>query len=319
MSAHDAVWDTVNNGGDGPVALTSVDEGFAGLEDIVANNRRITEVSGTATSSPTQTNWPVYPGIDGSQAGYSQDTGPSESKIAWEFPKGNFWNAKPVVEDGRVYVASPGADVIAYCLDGKSGQIIWKARQYGENIYQIPGAIHTPVVTEDTVLISTGWWQHTTHLVLSKENGRLKSRMAAANGRNGSTDQLMAFKHNRSFIAMSDARTGEGVRTFNAGGFLCGEPVVVDNRVYAAQDDGWVFGFLDPDQDEPSWQVDLGAKLRGVIGAGNAQLYIGDTDRNLYAIVEFDGQKKWTFQAEEVETRRTSISLPPWKPMGVSM
>ncbi|MEO2002857.1 MAG: PQQ-binding-like beta-propeller repeat protein, partial [Candidatus Poribacteria bacterium] len=303
MSAHDAVWDTVNNGGDGPVALESVDKGFAGLEDIVANNRRITEVRGTAASSPTQTNWPVYHGIDGSQAGYSPDTGPSEGKIAWEYPTGNFWNAKPVVEDGRVYVASPGADVIAYCLDGKSVQIIWKARQYGENIYQTPGAIHTPVVTEDTVLISTGWWQHATHLALSKENGRLKARVAAADGSNGSTEQMMAFKHNRSFIAMSDARTGAGVRTFNAGGYLCGEPIVIDNRVYAAQDDGWVFGFLHPDQDEPSWQVDLGAKLRGIMGAGDAQLYIGDTDRTLHAIGEFDGKKKWTFQAEEVENK----------------
>ena len=303
MSAYDAVWDVVNNGGDGPVALENVDKGFAGLEAIVAMNQRIAEVRGIAGSSPTQTNWPVYHGIDGGQAGYSPDTGPSEGTIAWRFPKGNFWNATPVVDDGRIYVASPGADVIAYCLDGDSGQIIWKARQYGEQIYQVPGAIHAPVVTEDTVLISTGWWQHTDHFVLDKGNGQLKSRIPAANRSNGSTDRIMAFKHNRSLVAIADARTGEGVRTFNAGGYLSGEPIVVDNRVYAAQEDGWVFGFLHPDQDKPSWQADLGAKLRGAIGTGDATLYIGDTDRVLHAVGEFGGQKEWTFQAEEVENK----------------
>ncbi len=303
MSAYDAVWNIVNNGGDHPVALKNVDKGFAGLEAIVANNQRIAEVRGTAASSPTQTNWPVYHGIDGSQAGYSPDTGPSEGKIAWKFPKGNFWNAKPVIEDGKIYVASPGVDVMAYCLDEKSGKIIWKARQYGEQIYQIPGATHTPVVNEDTVLISTGWWQHTNHFVLNKENGHFKSRITAADRSNGSTEKLMAFKHNRIFIAMSDARTGKGVRKFNAGGYLCGEPIVVDNRVYAAQDDGWVFGFLYPDQGKPSWQVDLGAKLRGVMGTGDTRLYIGDTNRTLHAIGEFSGQKEWTFQAEEVENK----------------
>jgi outer membrane protein assembly factor BamB len=303
MSAYDAVWNIVNNGGDDPTALKYIDKGFAGLEAIVASDQRIAEVRGSAAPSPTQTDWPAYHGIDGSQAGYSPDAGPSEGKIAWRLAKGNYWNAAPVAADGRIYVASPGADVVAYCLDGKSGEVVWKARQYGEQVYELPGAIHTPFVTEDTVLISTGWWQHSDHLVLDKENGRLRSRTPAAGLGAGSAERIMAFKHNRSFVAMSDARTGEGVRAFNAGGYLSGEPIVVGDRVYAAQEDGWVFGFLHPEQGEPSWQVDLGTALRGVIGAGNARLFIGDTDRVLHAVGEVDGLEEWTFRAEEVEDK----------------
>ncbi len=303
MGTHDAVWDTINNGGDDPTALEAVDSGFAALEAIVASNQRIPEVRGSVASPSTATDWPVYHGIDGSQAGYSPDTGPSEGKIAWRLAKGNYWHARPVAEDGRIYVASPGADVMAYCLDAKSGRVIWKARQCGEQIYETPGAIHTPVVTEDAVLISTGWWQHSQHVVLDKENGEIRSRARAGGGGAGAADRIMAFKHNRSFIAMADARTGVGVRKFNAGGYLCGEPTVVGNRVYAGQDDGWLFGFLDSQEARPSWQVDLGARLRGAIGAGDARLYVGDTERVLHAVEEFSGLELWTFRADEVENK----------------
>ena len=51
-------------------------------------------------------------GTDGNQTGYSPDAGPSKGKIAWRVAKGNFWYATPVIENGKVYTAAPGAGVV---------------------------------------------------------------------------------------------------------------------------------------------------------------------------------------------------------------
>ncbi len=303
MSEYDSTWNRINNGGTRPIALRAVDDGYKALESIVAGNKRIPEVTAELVAKGGKTNWPVYHGTNGCQTGYSPDKGPSLGKIAWRVPKGNFWNAKPVIEDGKVYVVSPGADVLAYCLDEKTGKLIWKGRQYGEQVYTTPGGIYTPVVTRDNVLITTGWWQPSTHFVLRKDNGFFKSRITPVDRNTGSTEEIMAFKYGRSNIAVADARTGEGAWISTLGGFVAGEPAVIDKRIYAAQQGGWVFGFLNPDENKATWQVNVKAKLRGTPGLGRSHVYVGDTNRTLHAIDAFHGDRKWTFQAAEIENK----------------
>ena len=282
--------------------MIAVDQGYAALESVLLNKTRIPEVKGNTARSTTQTDWPVYHGTSGSQTGFSPDKGPSDGKIAWRMPKGNFWNAKPVIEEGRVYVASPGTDVFAYCLNEKTGKVIWNGRQYGEDIYHIPGAIYTPVVTDKHVLFSTAWWQPETHFVLNKKNGFFESRIRAGSESGSVANEMWVYKFNRTQIVLADATTGKGVWNFNTGGFLAGDPVLAGDRVYAAGQSGWVFA-LNTGSSKPIWQRHLKVKFRGTPGLGNGRVYAGDTNRTLHAINASNGSTAWTFQAPEVENK----------------
>jgi outer membrane protein assembly factor BamB len=302
MSAHNSIWNRVNNGGDRHEAMTAVDQGYAALESIVRDNTRIPEVNGSPTGHTTRTDWPVYHGTDGSQTGYSPDKGPSEGKIAWRLPKGNFWNAKPVIEDGRVYVASPGTDVFAYCLNEKTGQVIWNGRQYGEQIYHTPGSIFTPVVTNKHVLLSTAWWQPQIHFVLNRKNGVVESRISAGDEWGGAPDDLWVYKFHRTLVILADATTGKGVWKANTGGFIAGDPVLAGDCVYAVGQSGWIFAW-NTNSSKPIWQRDLNASFRGTPGIGRERIYAGDTNRTLHAIDASNGRTVWTFQAPEVENK----------------
>ena len=302
INNYDSTWNSLlkKNGTDA-AAQDAVDAAYAALEDIAANGSLIPEVPGTPGGSTTKTDWPVYHGTDGSQTGYSPDVGPSEGKIAWRVAKGNFWYANPVIENCRVYTAAPGTDVMAYCLDEITGEVIWNSRQFGEKIYRTPGSIFIPVVTSNKVLVTTGWWQAKTHMVLNKNTGVIESQIAGGDTAGGGTSNLLVYKYNRWNVILADATTGEGVWQFESGGNLSGEPVLVGNRVYAARQTGRVYAF-NTGSNIPAWERNLGVDLRGTPGVSSTRIYVGDTNRTLHALRESDGTVLWTYQAVAAET-----------------
>ena len=304
MNNYDATWESVLiNPGVNAVAQKAVNAAYAALEDIMANGTIIPEVAGTPDESgpATETDWPVYHGTDGNQTGYSPDVGPSKGSIAWRVAKGNFWYAAPAIENGRVYTAAPGADVMAYCLDEITGEVIWKGRQFGTDIYQTPGSIFSPVVSSNKVLFSTGWWQAGKHMAVNKRTGIIESQLAAGGTAGGGTSQLMVYKHNRWNVILADATTGKGVWQFESGGDLSGEPVLLNNRVYAARQSGRVYRFNAGSKD-PVWQRNLDVNLRGTPGISSKRVYVGGTNRKLYALNEADGSIAWSYQTLVGET-----------------
>lgn len=301
MNGYAATWDKVLSTSGDP-GFQALDKAFAALEDINTNGRIIDEITGEPATSQTgaKTNWSRYHGTDGSQTGYSPDVGPSQGKVAWRIAKGNFWYATPVIKDGRIYTASPGADVIAYCLDEKTGKVIWNGRQFGTQVYHTPGSIFSPVVSDDTVLITTGWWQHSQHFVLNRKTGITEAQIQADNLAGGNPEHLMVYKHNRWNVILADAATGKGLWKFESGGSLSGEPVLQEKQVYFARQSGWVFclGIAD---NKPVWQRELGTQLRGTPNVGSKYVYVGGSQRDFHALARKDGRHRWTFRVPESE------------------
>lgn len=116
-----------NSKSDALQALNNLDAGYAILERIQANPKRIPEVKGKPGAIGSETDWPMYLGTDGRQTVCSPDSGPSKGEIVWRFPKHYTWNARPVMQDGKIYVSAPGADVVGYCLDECMGKILLRA------------------------------------------------------------------------------------------------------------------------------------------------------------------------------------------------
>jgi outer membrane protein assembly factor BamB len=303
MSSFDATANRlIINGDETQLGRSSITEGYGVLEDLMANPVIIPEIKGTPGLYTTSTNWPVYHGTDGKQTGYSPDEGPSEGKLAWHFPLGHNWHLKPVISNGKVYASSPGLDVIAYCLDEKTGEIIWNGRQNGTHNYHTTGSRWAPVVSGEQVLIQTGWWQNSIMHVLDKNTGATKLVTNAGSVSGGTGLELMVYKRYRWNVILADSRTGAGIWQFNSGGNLAGEPILAGAKVFAARQSGIVYCFSTGNS-TPLWQKDMGTNLRGTPGLGNETVYVGTTDNKLLALSTSDGTLQWSYQAGESENR----------------
>jgi outer membrane protein assembly factor BamB len=127
------------------------------LAMIVLASAHLGGQEGWAEDVGTETNWTTYHGIDGRNTGYSPDAGPSQGRIAWRFPKGDHLTAKPVISDGRVYVSSPGSDVVGFCLDESTGEVIWRARQNIVHVLPFQRETETEKTTNCPVSVATRW------------------------------------------------------------------------------------------------------------------------------------------------------------------
>ena len=193
----------INNQNDTDLGQKFISEGFQQLEEMWANPICIQEVNGsTPPSTGTTTNWPVYHGVNGSQSGFSPDQGPSLGKVVWKFPKTNGWNASVVIEEGKIYTSGAGSDVIAYCLDEKTGKVVWKGRQHSSSYYNNPGSKHTPFTTGEEVIIRAGSRFH----IFNKSTGKkiLNRNMQESNWK-GVPEKPVIFNYDNKCIMLLNA------------------------------------------------------------------------------------------------------------------
>lgn len=284
----------VYNKNDSTLAHKAITQGFAQLEALSANPVLIKEVRGTPKPTTSETNWPFYMGTDGHQTGYSPDMGPNAGRLAWRFPKGYRWDAYPVLRDGRVYLASPGTDVIGYCLDEGTGDVIWKARQYGRNTYATRGARITPVVTGDRVLLPRRYGP----LPLAILDRNTGERVKAPSLNPGSEREVMVRSQYGRNVVLCDARSGRIIWRFITSGPLAGQPVLAGKRVFATERDGTVTCFHTSAK-KPIWQYKVGSALQGSPSMGQGCVVVGTRDRRLLALSLSQGTVLWSFQAKD--------------------
>ncbi len=97
--------------------------------------------------------WPMFQG-NKHNTGYTKAPGPKTGELAWKFPVGLGWYARPAVEGDRVYVASPGMRTTSLCLDLETGEDVWESTQTHPllGIYKYPALMSSPVILEDKII-----------------------------------------------------------------------------------------------------------------------------------------------------------------------
>jgi outer membrane protein assembly factor BamB len=283
-------------------AIKAVTRGYALLEGIQTNGVPIEQVTGTPEPSTSKTDWPVYHGTNSHQTGFSRDRGPSRGRLAWRRPVGHDWHATPVISDRRVYAAGAGSDVIGYCLDEITGDVLWNTRQFGLNFYTTTGTKWTPAVSSDRVMLWTGYWQPSRMFIVDKRTGAEVLSLGAGDIDGGDPAELVVYRRMGQLVILADARTGQGVWQFDAGGLLAGDPVLSDEMVYAARLSGQVYQ-LSRSQPTPTWSRTINAGLRGRPSIGRGRVYVGDVNRTLHALDDSNGEILWSYQASEVENK----------------
>ncbi len=276
-----------------------IDNGFATLEHIIANPIFIKEVKGKASTQSSSTiNWPVYHGVNGSQNGYSPDKGPETGEIVWKFPKTNGWNANALLLDGKVYTAGAGTDVIAYCLNQKTGDVIWKGRTNSASYYTSPGAKKTPQIVDNSLIVRTGSKLNRFNL----ETGKKEFSKRYYTGINNATNSESIVNIFNNVISCNDSDTGNQIWSFKPKGEVTGQPASTNNAVFVTSTKNTCYK-VNKQNGAVLWEKSFNATIRGNISYADDKVLVGFKSGLLIALESESGNEVWRFKSDKEEPR----------------
>jgi len=316
----------------------TIDAGFEQMENI---QKELTENGPIFTALESKTKikggdltaeWPMFQ-ANKHNNGATTAPGPSYGREKWKFPVGLGWYARPVIENNRVYVASPGMRTTSFCLDLKTGKEIWKSSQNHPlfGIYKYPGIASTPLLINDQIVLREinshgGNKGQARNLVyLNKETGETEARRYAGHidyrtryaAVTGNEDVVVypfgvhdiysypAVCQNLNRLICADAQNKQKRWDFNVGDIdALAEPVISGDKVFQGTMEGYLYalnlsgGWRDK---RIAWKFKAMGSINSAVTVQNGNVYFGANDGSIYCLNESDGKLVWKFKVKNSE------------------
>ena len=329
-----------------------IDKGFAEMEKVYANLHEKGPLyepfkgsrKGFPKGGDMDADWPMFQG-NKHNTGYTKAPGPVTGELAWKFPVGLGWYARPKVEGDRVYLASPGMHTTSLCLDVNTGEEIWKSTQTHPlmGIYKYPAIMSTPQIVGDQIILrevnSHGGNEgqarnlvyidkNTGETIKRKYAGHIDYRTqvapVATNGKFvtypfGVHDiySTPAINQNLNRLICADAGNERKLWDVNVGDIdVLAEPVMNDELVFQGTTEGYLYALrLAGSADERiAWKFHAKGSVHTSVALDSGTLYFGSNGGSLYALDEDDGTLLWETQVKDVEHRaRKHFTVPTIK------
>lgn len=296
---------------------------------------------GFPTGGDMEADWPMFQG-NKHNTGYTKAPGPKTGELAWKFPVGLGWYARPSVEGDRVYVASPGMHTTSLCLDLETGKEIWKSTQEHPlfGIYKYPAIMSTPVIAGDQIILREvnshgGNEGQARNLVyLDKKTGKTLSRKfaghidyrtqvapVASNGKYtvypfGVHDiyGYPAVCQNFNRLICADVDNNRRLWDFNVGDIdALAEPVMTADRVLQGTMEGYLYSLnlAGTKHSLVAWKFHAEGAVNTAVTLADGNVYFGSNDGVLYALKESDGSLIWETRIDPVEKgARKQFTVP---------
>jgi outer membrane protein assembly factor BamB len=327
----------------------TLSEGFARLEEIqrkLATDGMIYQpFEGDPATAPKggdmDADWPMFQ-RNIHNTGHTTAPGPKTGKPAWKSPVGLGCYARPAVEHGRVYVASPGMRITSFCLDLETGKDIWKSTQTHPlfGIYKYPAIMSTPVLLDGRIVLrevnSHGGndGQARNLVYLDKQTGRTLGRKSAGHvdyrtqvAPVASNGKFMVYPfgvhdiygkpaicQNFNRLICADVDNEKRLWDFNVGDIdALAEPVVTDDRVLQGTSDGYLYALnlSGPPAQRIAWQFQADGPIHTAVARHDGRIYFGSNGGTVCALDESDGSLVWKEPVGRIEPRaRKQFSVP---------
>ena len=311
----------------------TIDAGFEQMEkiqkELVENGPMFTafESKTKVKGGDLSAEWPMFQ-ANKHNNGSTTAPGPSYGREKWKFPVGLGWYARPVIEDDRVYVASPGMRVTSFCLDIKTGKEIWKSTQSHPKfgIYKYPGIASTPLLINDQVVLREinshgGNKGQARNLVyLNKETGKTEARRYAGHidyrtryaTVTGNEDVVVypfgvhdiysypAICQNLNRLICADSQNKQRHWDFNVGDIdALAEPVISGDKVFQGTEEGYVYALNLSGRKRIAWKFKAEGSVNSVVTIKNGKVYFGANGGSVYCLNESDGKLVWEYKVEK--------------------
>ncbi len=302
----------------GPVPAV-VDEGYRALEAVQAGDPLVAVQGFTSTPAEALLDWPSYHG-DLGQTGSTKEAGPTEGALAWRFSLGWAWYGRPTIEAGKVYIASPGRTTALYCLDEATGELRWKARQWGISGWDPPPADSPVTILADEVMVrATASQGEVAQLVfVDKATGAVKRRVSPGPteprwepaAEPTGDDFLTYLTDDSTTVTVKLAKSGRTWWRFRVGRAI-GEPLLVGDRVYVGTTEGklWALNLTTPSR--VAWVYEAGAPLAGTPALSGDRMLIGANDGSVHCVEASTGQRLWRSEVAKPEHRAQQLFSSP--------
>jgi len=316
-----------------------VDDGYKVMERIFRTLKEDGPIYKPFTGDPAgfpkggdmEADWPMFQG-NKHNTGYTKAPGPKTGQLAWKFPVGLGWYARPAIEGPRVYVASPGMHTTSLCLDLDTGEEIWKSTQDHPllGIYKYPAIASTPLILKDRIVLREvnshgGNEGQAKNLVyVDKKTGKTVSRKyaghvdyrtqvapVATNGKYmvypfGIHDiyGAPAICQNLNRLICADVNNDRRLWDFNVGDIdALAEPVMTDSRVLQGTMEGYLYSLNLKGTHNTliAWKFKADGAVNTAVALDDGNVYFGSNGGVLYALNEADGSLTWQRRVTHVE------------------
>ena len=312
-----------------------LDEAYRLMNDLMENPVYITGIRGEAVPAVKDPkDWAFFGGSP-LQSGLTTDPGPTTGEIAWKFPVGHSYYAPASVEDGRVYITSPGMRTLMYCLDESTGEVIWRTRQNGLQMYSTPrGASNVEILQDDVVMRAvSGSWEFVDNVrhifFIDKKTGRIRRQVDAnrVDYRRGSTsvtasEDYIVYPYGRLDLKNKPATTimqdtvvvkkRKGQRWWELRvGQLFGEIVLDKDLVFAGTDTGLLYALNLEGGNRVRWKFDAGAPIRTTPAVHKGIVVTTTESGYLIGLNRANGEEQWRVQLNNGEPRAFQLFSSP--------
>ncbi|MGL1890917.1 MAG: PQQ-binding-like beta-propeller repeat protein [Spirochaetaceae bacterium] len=317
---------------------TWVDNAYSMMEDIQTKLTKngplhtpyeaniLPDEKNSTTTPGDRKNWPSFQG-NISNTGSINAPGAQIGRNAWKFPASLGWYCRPLIEDNKIYVTSPGMRTTCFCLDGDSGEVLWKSGQTHPlfGIYKYPAMMSTPLSIGNQIVLKEvnshgGNDGQARNLVfLDKESGKVNSKSFAGHidyrtqyapvATNG--DYIVypfgihdiysspAVCQNLNRLVCTDAENREKKWDFNVGDMdILAEPVLNKTTVFQGTTDNYMYA-MDLETGDMVWKFQAKAPINTQVVNEKGIVYFTANDGICYALNEKDGSLIWQIQLEE--------------------
>jgi eukaryotic-like serine/threonine-protein kinase len=257
---------------DGVVYIGSNDGNVYAIDAQSGRRKWAFSTASRVMSSPAVVDGVVYIG-SGDNNLYALDAQSGQKK--WAFQAGSSVSSSPVAVDGVVYVGSNDGNV--YAINAQSGQKKW--------VFQAGSIMHSPP---------------------SGPQGPPRGPPPRPSSPAVVGGVVYIGTSDRNMYAI-DAQSGQERWAFQTGSSVNSSAAVVDGLLYFSSQDGNVYA-LDAQSGQKQWAFQTGNSMFSSLGGPppppissspavvGGVVYVGATDRKVYALDAQSGQQKWAFQ-----------------------
>ena len=245
----------------------------------------------------------------------------TDGLILWHFAGQAQIFAAPARRGGTVYVTSSNG---LTALSQEDGKALWNCKPVGNATESSPLIVKDRIIVADyngkvSAVDFDGLliWQHDISEDAPRsppgfDGERARITGTAARPRTAASDETSIYLpiFDQSRIAVIDLKAGRRRWSFQAKGWIYGEPTVTDDRVFFGSQDNHLY-CLDKKRKTLQWTFPTKSRIESGVAYQNGSVFVGSCDGRFYRVNADSGKEVWSYQTPHAQGASTAIYSAP--------